>query len=143
MKYESENVTKKGMLGKAWAPFSKSPDVTQAAKSGAPTMTTLRPTIPASVPVPAGAQGGVTDVTLSTGATGSDSALASQPDARLNQPAAGGTTAPAATTPAPAAAQEPLPANRQAPPKKGKTPKVKKGKTSDSSAKPAATQEKQ
>jgi outer membrane protein assembly factor BamD len=143
MKYESENVTKKGMLGKAWAPFSKSPDVTQAAKSGAPTMTTLRPTIPASVPVPAGAQGGVTDVTLSTGATGSDSALASQPDARLNQPAAGGTTAPAATTPAPAAAQEPLPANRQAPPKKGKTPKVKKGKTADSSAKPAATQEKQ
>jgi hypothetical protein len=64
--------------------LSKAPDTSKAAKSGQPTMTSLRPTIPVSVPVPGGAQGGVTDVTISTGASDT-SALDTQPDARLSQ----------------------------------------------------------
>jgi len=127
MKYEQENTTQKGMMGKAWAPFSKSPDVTQAAKSGQPTMTTLRPSLPVSIPLPAGAAGGVTDVTVSTQTPGSSTALETQPDARMNQPAQG--TAQAQGSPdqqAVSAQNEPLPTNRQAPPpKKGKTPKNK------------------
>ncbi|MBI5280799.1 MAG: outer membrane protein assembly factor BamD, partial [Candidatus Solibacter usitatus] len=125
MKYEQENVVKKGMMGKAWAPFSKSPDVRLAAKSGQPTMTGLRPTTPASVPLPAGAQGGVSDVTISTQTPGGTTALDTQPDARLNQP-------PAQQSAQPAAAQQndPLPSNRQAAPpsKKGKAPNEKKAK---------------
>ena len=60
-----------------------------AAKSGQPTMTTLRPTIPASVPVPGAAgQQGVSDVTAEPVAGADTSALDTQPDARLNQPGA-------------------------------------------------------
>jgi outer membrane protein assembly factor BamD len=90
MKYELENVTERGTMAKFWGTFSKSPDVSHAAKSGQPTMTSLRPTIPVSIPVPgATAPGaGVTDVTVSTGASDT-SALDTKPDARLNQPAQG------------------------------------------------------
>jgi outer membrane protein assembly factor BamD len=130
MKYEVENTAQKGIMGKMWAPFSKSPDVTRAAKSGQPAMTTMRPSLPASIPLPAGAAGGVTDVTISTQTPANTSALDTQPDARASQregqPAAvapGG----AAVQPAAASGNEPLPANRQAPPgKKGKAPKPKK-----------------
>ncbi len=128
MKYELENTTQKGMVGKAWAPFSKSPDVTRAAKSGQPAMTAMRPTVPASVPLPAGAAGGVTDVTISTQTPADTTALDTQPDARANPPREG-QAAPAAAEPPPAAAaaNEPLPANRQAPPgKNGKPAKASK-----------------
>jgi outer membrane protein assembly factor BamD len=137
MKYEQENIARKGMLGKAWAPFSKSPDLTLAAKSGQPTMTTLRPTIPASIPLPPGATG-ASDVTISTEtpAAGGTSALDTQPDARLNQPAAPaeGTAPAAGAAPAErpgltAAPPEGLPSNRQAPPSKDS----KKKKTSKTS----------
>jgi len=120
MKYEQENITKKGLLGKMWEPFSKSPDVTRAAKSGTPAMTTLRPTAPATIPVPVGAQTG-SDVSISTtGASGT--ALDTQPDARLSQQQGQGAPTPAATAP-----QDQLPTNHQAPPaKKGKQPKTPK-----------------
>jgi len=143
MKYEQENAVKKGMLAKAWEPFSKSPDVTLAAKSGQPTMTGLRPTLPASIPLPPGAAG-ASDVTISTQTpgAGASTALDTQPDARLNQPPTGpATTGPAPAGPAttgvdtPAAAApavDQLPANRQAPPTKAK--KKKSPKTSKVSA---------
>jgi outer membrane protein assembly factor BamD len=97
MKYEKENLTSKSLVGKAWGPFSHSPDVTRAAKSGQPATSVLRPTIPASIPIPGGgAATGTTDVTVST-VQGANTALDTQPDARLNQPkAADGTAAPAA-----------------------------------------------
>jgi outer membrane protein assembly factor BamD len=120
MKYELENAVEPGRMSKMWAPFSKSPDVTRAAKSGQPAMTTMRPTLPASIPVPGAAAGGVTDVTVSTQTPGNTTALDTQPDARANPPA--GQT-PAAATPA-----EPLPRNAQAPPPKDSTPKPKKEK---------------
>ncbi len=142
MKYEQENVSEKGMVGKAWAPFSKAPDVTRAAKSGQPSMATMRPTMPASIPVPAGAAGGVTDVTVSTQTPGGTSALDTQPDARLNQPAQGQSSEPQAAP----AQNDPLPTNRQAPPpKKGKTPKSKTNGNKTTAATPdnkaAATQD--
>lgn len=137
MKYELENRTKKGMLGRAWAPFSKDPDVTVAAKSGQPTMTTLRPSIPASVPVPAGQQAGSTDVTISTDPA-SATALDTNPDARASQQPQqqqnGSAQQPAAdprSTVQPAAANpyEGIPTNHQAPPQKqGKQKKSKQDK---------------
>lgn len=132
MKYEQENQTKKGMLGKAWAPFSKSPDTTLAAKSGQPTMTGLRPSIPASVPIPAGASG-ASDVTISTQTPGGGAATAldTQPDARMSQPAAGATAAAPAEKPGLIVGPpEGLPLNRQGPPPKGKQKKQKASKTS-------------
>lgn len=83
MKYEEENRTTRGRFGKAMGIFRKSPDVTQAAKSGTPAMTRSAPTIPASVPAPTTADG-VTDVTVST--VNDSSQLDSQPDARANPP---------------------------------------------------------
>lgn len=85
MKYEQENIETRGMTSKTFGFMSKSPDTTRAAKSGQPTMTTLRPTIPVSVPIP-GQTGttGVTDVTADT-APADGTALDTKPDARLSQ----------------------------------------------------------
>ncbi len=65
MKYELDNRSKRGLLAKAWEPFSSRADTLDAAKSGSPQMTGFRPTIPASVPETAAhpnGQTGVTDV---------------------------------------------------------------------------------
>ncbi|GIU74067.1 MAG: hypothetical protein KatS3mg004_1154 [Bryobacteraceae bacterium] len=110
-KYELENATKKSLWAKMWGPFSKSPDVSRAAKSGQPAMERLRPTIPPTVPVPAGGESGVTDVTISTQTPGSNTALDTLPDARQssqqgNAPAAAAVkpeTAPAQPEAQPAA----------------------------------------
>lgn len=143
MKYELENRTKPGIMDKTLGFMKSGPDVRTAAKSGAPSMTPMRPAIPVSVPVVAGAAvGGTTDVTVQQ--VGNTSALDTNPDARQIQPAAtnpdGTPTMPAAVVPAAsapasapaAAANEPLPVNRQAPvgkskkaPKTLKAPKKK------------------
>ncbi len=113
MKYEVENRTKPGTMSHLWGVFRKSPDTSQAAKSGQPPMTGLRPSIPASVPPPpSGTGAGVsTDVTVST--VSDTSALDTQPDARLNPPkpdeAKSGD-----------AQQQTLPTNRQLTPKQKK-----------------------
>jgi outer membrane protein assembly factor BamD len=98
MKYEQENRTKRGMMGKTLGVLSKSPDVTMAAKSGMPSMEGLRPTTPASVPVaaPTGAAGVTADVTATT--VNDSTTLDKSPDARANPPAQPGAT-PAAATP--------------------------------------------
>ncbi|MCX6637380.1 MAG: hypothetical protein NT090_20185, partial [Acidobacteria bacterium] len=61
-----ENRTKPGMMSHMWGVFRKSPDVSAAAKSGQPPMTSLRPTIPVSVPPPPSGAGISADVTVST-----------------------------------------------------------------------------
>lgn len=123
MKYEQENRTKTGMMHDFWGIFKKSPDMTMAAKSGTPSMTSARPTIPVSVPVPAGVPGGINDLggTVITG----KSDLDTKPDARqsVQNQAAGATAAPEAAPAAePAAGPSPvndpakeqqLPSNRQ------------------------------
>ena len=145
MKYEQENRVKQGMMARATGMLKRGPDSSKAAKSGAPAMASLRPTIPASVPIPAGAAGGgVTDVSIATGA-GATTDLDTKPDARQNQPAEGAAPAaggtPAAGAPAPAAgatadAPAPLPSNRQPlPAKKGKEKKPKAPKPAKASSK--------
>ena len=149
MKYELENRTKAGLTSHALSPLKRGPDVSQAAKSGTPAMTTLRPSVPASVPVPAaiGAAGFTGDVTVAP--ITDPTLLETKPDARQNPPAAQpeGAAAPATTdtpakdTPATpaggaAAAQPaatvtpgaPLPTNRDSA-KQGPQKKQKKKKT--------------
>ncbi len=93
MKYELENRASIGLWSKFWGTFAGSPNLATSAKSGAPQMEGLRPSIPANVPpVAAGTAGTSGDVTVSNA---SDStALDTNPDARS-------TTAPDAAAPAP------------------------------------------
>jgi len=94
-KYEIENATERGMWGKFWGILSKSPDTSQAAKSGQPPMTAFRPTIPASVPIPGATAATSSDVTVGEVPAGSTSALDTQPDARQSRQNQGaGTAAP-------------------------------------------------
>ncbi len=114
MQYEVENRQKPGMMSHFWGLFRKSPDVSAAAKSGEPAMTSLRPGIPASVPPPAAtAIGATADVTVST--VTDSSALDTKPDARQNPPSS--EAKPAATTEPQA---ETLPSNRQLTPRQQK-----------------------
>ncbi len=86
MKFEMENRVKPGIVQRNLDFLRRNPEVSSAAKSGAPTMTNPRSSIPASVPAPAGAAGFAGDVTVAP-ITGS-SALDTNPDARSNPPAA-------------------------------------------------------
>ncbi len=97
MKYEQENRTKTGMMHGLLNPFRGSPDVTLAAKSGSPTMTNPKASIPASIPTPA-AQPGITDVTVAP--VTDPTALERLPDARTpaGKEAAGATNSGAATS---------------------------------------------
>ena len=134
MKYELENRTKPGIMDRTLGFMKSGPDVRTAAKSGSPSMTPMRPAIPVSVPVVAGAAvGGTTDVTVQQ--VGNTSALDTNPDARQIQPAVPGATANPDGTPkaaAPAVVNDPLPVNRQSPVGKSKkapkTPKAPKKK---------------
>jgi outer membrane protein assembly factor BamD len=89
MKYEQENRTKESMLRSMTGPFRNSPYVGAAAKSGTPTMTNPKASIPVSVPTPAG-QSGITDVTVAP--VTDPTALERLPDARTP-----GVTAPEGT----------------------------------------------
>lgn len=82
MKYEQENAEGRGVMTKTFGFVSKAPDMSRAARSGQPSMTSLRPTIPLSVPTPGG-EAGVTDVTATT-VPADSSALETRPDARLS-----------------------------------------------------------
>jgi outer membrane protein assembly factor BamD len=142
MKYELENRQKAGITSHAFGILKRGPDVRLAAKSGTPAMTSLRPTIPASVPTPATSGTGFAGEVTAAPVTDS-TLLESKPDARQNTPAAGkpdtaatGSNGAAAATPAPDAAatpsaaaadQQPLPTNRQAVPQKKKKQKKTKG----------------
>lgn len=81
--YELANRTKPGMMSHFWGVFRRGPDMSQAAKSGAPQMESLRPGIPATVPESAGVGTGA-DVSATT--ISGPSALDTQPDARQNPP---------------------------------------------------------
>ncbi|MCC6394243.1 MAG: outer membrane protein assembly factor BamD [Bryobacterales bacterium] len=138
MKYEEENRTTKSFTKKSLGLFSKSPDVTRAAKSGTPAMERTQPTIPASVPVPA-AGAGVTDVSVST--VNDSSTLDSKPDARANPPKPGDSNSPngqpastSSSTPAAPAAQaaDDTPKNKAYQPVKQKEKKEKKKKNKKS-----------
>ncbi len=144
MKYDAEHPVHLGLMRKTFGFMAGGPDFTHAAQNGTPSMTTVSPTVPVSVPLPAGAAGtgGFNgDVTVSQ--VGANSALDTKPDARLGappsatdaKPASSGNTAQAGEAPqtaqtpasgsAPAAqSNEPLPVNHPMPVMK----KKKKGK---------------
>ena len=65
MKYELENREKASKLSHVLGAFRKNPDTRLAAKSGSPSMETMHPTVPESVPKSAGG-GGFGDVGVST-----------------------------------------------------------------------------
>jgi outer membrane protein assembly factor BamD len=102
--WEKANRRKEGLMAKAIGDIAGRPDLRYAARSGQPTMTDPKKTLPASIPVvnndvaPA-AGAASTEVTAGEAKSG---ALDTKPDART----------PAATTPAAPAA--PLPTNRDA-----------------------------
>jgi outer membrane protein assembly factor BamD len=127
MKYEQENATPTGKFSGAMGILQRGPDMSRAAKSGQPAMTTLRPGTPASIPVPAGAAG-VTDVTVSTAAEGAanPTALDTQPDARMAQPGEAAAQTPAAT----GTGQGTAPPAQTAPADSGKKPPKKQKKQS-------------
>ena len=144
-KWEAENYQKPGMMARSMGLMKGGPDVSHSAKSGAPTMTDPKRTMPASIPVvnndatPATGTG-TTDVSVSN-ATGN--ALDTKPDARN----ADGTAKAAAE--APPVPNAPLPTNRDAELKKfrdqqakkqAKAEKKKKKKSTEDTAPPAAPQ---
>ena len=89
MKWEQENRQKPGMVSRYTDFLRRGPDVSDAARSGAPAMTTLRPSVPPTVPqTPAAGTGAFTGDVTATQLSG-PSALDSKPDARANPPGAG------------------------------------------------------
>ncbi len=147
MQYEKENYVKTSMLKRSSAIITRGPDMSHAAKSGAPAMSTLRPSIPASVPIPVevitapsgSTAAGSTDVTISTGLD-KGSSIDTKPDARMAPPTAPAAVAPSAVpasaaavaaAPAAVATPDPLPVNHtgNAKLKPLKAKKEKKGKT--------------
>ncbi|MBV8817952.1 MAG: hypothetical protein JO022_06320, partial [Acidobacteriaceae bacterium] len=157
-KWELEHREKPGMVSRNTQFLKRGPDVSMAAKSGAPAMSSIRPTVPVSVPVPVGAAAGAGGINGDVSAVvGDGTQTPTKPDARLNQPAAGTTAAPDNATPAaaqpaapgatPAAAkpgdpqtnqQEPLPANSTYQQKAKKKSKKQKKQDADNAAKAAA-----
>jgi outer membrane protein assembly factor BamD len=100
MQYEKDHYVKPGIIARDTLFIRRNPDMSMAAKSGDPAMTTMRPSVPPLVPQPAGAAGFNGEVTATT--VGNSTALDTKPDARANPPAQGDATTatPAAATPA-------------------------------------------
>jgi outer membrane protein assembly factor BamD len=121
-KFEQENYHRSGLMASMTGWLRGGPDVSHAAKSGQPTMTDPKRTIPASVPVvntqtgeTVGTAGGTTDVSATT--LTNSSALDKNPDARKT----GGTPQTAADQP-----NQPLPTNRDKELKKFREQQAKK-----------------
>jgi outer membrane protein assembly factor BamD len=105
MKYELENTKEPGMMSHFWGIFRQRPDVSQAAKSGEPSMTALRPSVPASVPAAGGTSGAPTaEVTLSP--VTDSTALDTRPEARRSTAGAKPVAAGESATQPGAASQE-------------------------------------
>jgi outer membrane protein assembly factor BamD len=142
MKYELANRGKIGVFSKFFGAFSMHPNLSLAAKSGAPQMQGMRPSIPANVPPrAAGLLGTSGDITVSVATDAS--ALDTNPDARTTPPAAAGTETTSAQggAAAPAAAQidaaqkPPMKTASKSQPKPKKPAKTPKPKTPKKSAK--------
>jgi outer membrane protein assembly factor BamD len=91
-KFEQENHVKPSVVSKATGFISGRPDVSTAAKMGAPAMTLMKPPVPVSVPATAAGTLGPTGVSdVVAGVVGDTTTLDQQSDARLSaQPVAPG-----------------------------------------------------
>jgi outer membrane protein assembly factor BamD len=146
MKWEQENRTKPSILARSTSLLTRGPDVSAAAKSGQPAMTTLRGTVPVSVPMTRGTPGFTGDVTATTIAADS-TALDKLPDARANPPAGAeakpGDAKPGDSKPGDASAPESKPADPTAadsqsqPTQTAEQQKAQKKKKKDKKQKPA------
>jgi outer membrane protein assembly factor BamD len=128
MQYDKDHPVKHGYFAKALNMVQRGPDVSKAARTGTPAMTTVSPTAPVSVPVQPGAIG-TTDVTGTSVPEGS-SALDKNPDARTNlvaKPTPAGTATQAAS-PQPTPTDAPV-SNHQAVAKKKDKKKKKTPET--------------
>lgn len=135
MKWETENRQKQGLLPKYTSFLRRGPNVSNAARSGTPAMTTRRPDVPVSVPQVAAGGAGVNDVTNSV--ITDPTALDKNPDARANPPAP---TDGAAAAPADAQAQPAQPAaDTKAQKKKKKDKKQKPPATAPAATPPTTT----
>jgi outer membrane protein assembly factor BamD len=139
MKWEAENRTKTGLFTRETEFLRRGPDVSSAAKSGSPTMTNPKQTVPISVPIPAStaatnvpAATGVNDVTIAPVAAGAGSALDTKPDARttLKTDPTTPATPPAADPNAPPAAAGAAPGAAPGATAAGATPAAKTDQTS-------------
>ena len=129
MQYEKDHRVKPGIVARDTLFLKRNPDMSMAAKSGDPAMTTMRPSVPPLVPQPAGAGTGFNgDVTATT--VGNSTALDTKPDARANPPAQGDAPAatPAAASPA-VSATSGADASQQAAQQTATDPKAKKKKS--------------
>jgi outer membrane protein assembly factor BamD len=108
MQYEKDHKVKPGIIYRDTLWLKRGPDMSTAARSGDPAMTTMRPSVPPLVPQAPGASGTFNGDVVAT-PVGNSTALDTKPDARANPPAQGdaaatGTAAtPAAATATPAA----------------------------------------
>jgi outer membrane protein assembly factor BamD len=134
MKWEAENRQKQGLLPKYTSFLRRGPDVSNAARSGTPAMTNIRPDVPVSVPQPVGAVTGVNDVTA--GVVTDSTALDTNKDARANPPAPADGAAPAATETKPADTPAQPAADPKAAKKKKKEKKPKQSATPPAAAAP-------
>ena len=118
-KWEQENYKKPTLMAKSMGLIKGGPDVAHSAKSGDPTMTDPKRTMPASIPVPVvtntevASTGTAGESTTDVSATqvGANSALDTKPDAR-NAASATQNAATTGQTAPPAATNQPLPTNR-------------------------------
>ncbi len=123
-KYEQANYKRPAMMARSTGWLRGSPELSHAAKSGAPTMTDPKATIPGSIPVVnnveegSGAGGGSGSMEVSATPAGSNSALDKNPDARSTTGTAQAASAPAV--------QQPLPTNRDKDLKKLREEQAKK-----------------
>jgi len=104
MKWEQENRQRPGIITRSTSFLRRGPDVSDAARSGAPAMAPVKLPVPPSVPqtASAGTTGFTGDVTATT--VSGPSALDTQPDARANPAAAADASQTAQTTQTPQAA---------------------------------------
>jgi outer membrane protein assembly factor BamD len=106
MQYEKDHKVKPGIIARDTLWLKRGPDMSTAAHSGDPAMTTMRPSVPPLVPQAPGAAGTFNGDVVAT-PVGNSTALDTKPDARANPPAqapAQGDAAPAGAPAAPAAA---------------------------------------
>jgi len=135
--WEAANRVKPSLMKKSMGLIIGSPDLSHVARSGAPTMTDPKKTLPASIPVvnndvtPAPGGGMSTEVTASTATSG---ALDKNADARSTTTATPASTAPPAPLPTNRDAQ--IAKYREAQQKKLAKLAKKKKKTTDTAATP-------
>src|ERR1700691_2471 len=109
MQYEKDHRVKPGIITRDTLWLKRGPDMSTAARSGDPAMTTMRPSVPPLVPQAPGANGTFNGDVVAT-PVGNSTALDTKPDARANPPAQGEAAAASTTTATPAAGATATPA---------------------------------